>query len=216
MVRAPRTLFDVEGGAHPPRDAVELYVPTPATVGILYSSTDANGDRDMAEAILEFCIHALDRALPYLQREAGYVKAGQHFPGPGGSSIGSYLSAQLETTTVAELYTADHTDVARIHQHVYLGATARCDDDGQYWPVHLDGVRTVLPGLYAVYQSELTALFRQGLEVEWSECDDGTRQITTPPVHELVGRHPRSVPCPGPFRVAHRWDVAAESTARRV
>jgi hypothetical protein len=209
--RTTVSLFSPESGQNPPPGSTELYVEAPATVGILYSSVSKAGNNKLADGLVELSLHAIDRAVPVLQEEAGYVKVGPHYPGPRGRTIGKFLSAQLRTTTVSELYADQHTDVARVHFHVYVGEFALCDDDRQMWPVDIKGIEVALPMFRAAFQMEITRLMSKALDIEWSTKHTGSPEIVTPPAAQFIKDYPHLI-CSGPFQVTHRFDVQEAST----
>jgi hypothetical protein len=209
------SLFTPEVGHTPPAGTSELYLETPATVGILYSSVkDSNAE--LADGLIDLALHSVSSATRVLQKEAGYVKVGPHHPGARGRTIGKYLPAQLRTTTVTELYADQHTDVARVHFHVYVGDSAQCDEDRQMWPVDLRGLEVALPIFQTAFQMELARVMTKALDIEWSTTPGGMPEIVNPPAAQFIKDYPHLV-CRGPFRVAHRLDVqeAAAPAAQR-
>jgi len=203
---------------HPPYEAVELYLETPVTVGIFYATARNAGHHQIADGVHQLRLRALNRALQHLQTHGGYLKVGTHHPQPGGGTVGRFLPGRLRVTAISELMVEGWTDVARLHDHVYVGLTGVCDEDGQLWPVDLRTLREqVLPSMQAIYLHELQRLLTQALEVQWTYLEEhGTTEICQPALHLHADDYPR-VLCTSQPPVQLRWVVRdlAQHAARR-
>jgi hypothetical protein len=204
--RTAQPLFDPNGG-RPPADTVELYLEAPRSLGILYSAALGNRQSSLADAVHSIRVKALDGALRLIQREGGYVKAGQHErAAASGRSVGKFLSAQLFLAAVSDVFADGYNDVARLHEHVYVGMYGLADDDRQYWPVDLDALQNqVLSMAQAEYVHKIKRLTSAALEIRWGKPPGrSTVEVLEPPMYQHLERYPHVI-CPGPFEVRQRW-----------
>lgn len=206
-------LFD-PNTEQPPADAVELYLEAPRSLGIFYDAASKNTNprqtQEMdwiVQTIQQIQPQAVTAALTVLQRKGGYAKVGQHaIATRGQSTIGKYLPASLYISSIFHDLADGRDDIPRFHEHVYVGAQALVDDDGQHWPVDLHALKTQVVSLAQVYYCDAwDKLTTESLGVEWQTVSDlGSVEIVNPPMYQHVGKYPH-VMCEGPFRLRQRW-----------
>jgi hypothetical protein len=215
-------LFDPVSGEGPPRDAIELYVETPISLGVYYSaaldSVEYGASPAKAQyettAILAARDAGIEALLAHLRREGSYVKVGQHYPtGRRGETHGLHLPGNLYMTRVAHLTVpipnGEDPDTARLHDHIYIGAYAPCEDDsshleekGRLWPVDELNLRNVMTSLAALQIHALENSLVTTLDVEWEYPSETNRkrcrELIDPPFVD-VQDYPRLF-CEGPAR----------------
>lgn len=203
-------LFDPNGGA-PPADAVELYLEAPRSLGVFYAAAVANrhaGEHQevVVQAVQRIQQKALDRAVQVIKREGGYAKVGEHrHVGNGRPTVGKYLPATLYLTAISEKFADRRTDVARFHEHIYVGGRALAHEDGRDWPTDLVSLKRVLSMAQAEYRHMIVKISEAALELRWDRVPGlGSVEIIEPPMYEHVTRYPH-VMCSGSFSLRQRW-----------
>lgn len=216
-------LFDPAAGEGPPRDAIELYVETPISLGVyydaaldavLYAGASPTKAHRETTAILAARDAGIEALLAHLRREGSYVKVGQHYPTRRrGETLGEHLRANLYVTRVAHLTCpipdGQEQDVSRLHDHIYIGAYAPCEDDsdhherkGQLWPIDQLNLRNITMSLGALQIEALENSLVESLNTEWeypSEANKNRyRELIDPPFVD-VQDYPRYY-CGGPAR----------------
>lgn len=223
-------LFDPAAGESPPRDAIELYVETPISLGVYYDAaldsvayagaSPAKAHRETT-AILAARDAGIEALLAHLRSDGSYVKVGQHYPTRRrGETLGLHLPGNLYVTRVAHLTVpmpeGQEQDVSRLHDHIYIGAYARCEDDsdlhhvrkGQLWPVDETNLRNITTSLGVLHLQALERSLVESLDVEWeyhSEANTNRhRELIDPPFIDVqdyprlfCGGHARSSACQG-------------------
>lgn len=204
-------LFDPDAGELPPRDAVEVYLETPTTLGLLYTLAVDEGQDRLMDAATAAWEAGVDAALGCLRREAGYLKVGQHYPRPGGGTVGLYLPGHLYLTRVDHVLAEDRGDVARLHDHLYIGCCGLLEEkDSPYyphdveenarrWPVDLYSLqRPVMSMLNAQHADVLYRSLTASVGAQWSEREhaDQFRELTAPALAQYVAEYPRVI-CSG-------------------
>jgi hypothetical protein len=193
--------------------AVELLFETPTTLGLMYTCAVADGYDRFVEAIAAARAAALANAVgcvcDYAMLKVGYH--GRLLSSAG--TVGEYQPGRLWLTQVNHLYATDrsgtvHDDVARLHDHVYLGVTGEDLRDGQRWPVDLHSVRRAAPELQARYLSTVASRLRDSLGVVWGipRDPDVDPELVEPPLAQYEPDYPRVVCHAGP-RTRERWIV---------
>lgn len=243
--QAYRSLFD-PAVEEPPRSAVDFYWETPFSVCVYYDQAlrVLDGDRtagrgyllghpevaqEVIEAILAAREAAVAAALNTLCREGGYLKVGPHHPRPGRPSVGKYLPGQLCITRVPHEYMVDRhptyetvTDLARLHDHIFIGPDGIAEQDGQWWPVDHDSLRKPVMQMAAVaHRAALEDGLTAQLGVTWSIPPAGREALYRPPIRQAFRDiivpdvedeepwHPRPY-CSWGLRRCRRWNVADE------
>lgn len=205
-------LFD-PNTEQPPPDAVELYLEAPRSLGVFYGAVVGNRESgkgaqydSMAQAVERIQQKALDQAVQVIKREGGYAKVGYHaHVGNGQPSAGKYLPANLYVTAVSEKFADQRTDVARIHEHIYVGGKGLVDDTGQHWPIAAGSLKVVLSMAQAEYRHTIVKISESALELEWGQVPPlDSVEIMNPPMYQHVAKYPH-VMCSGPFRIRQRW-----------
>lgn len=205
-------LFD-PNTEQPPADAVELYLEAPRSLGVFYAAVVGNRDSGngaqydtMAQAVERIQRRALDQAVQVIKREGGYAKVGDHaHVGNGQPSAGRYLPASLYVTAVSEIFADQQTDVARPHEHVYVGGQGLVHDDGQHWPVDASSLKVVLSMAQAEYRHTIVKISASALELQWGQVPPlDSVEIVDPPMYRHIGKYAH-VMCAGPFRLRQRW-----------
>lgn len=205
-------LFDPNGG-QPPADAVELYLEAPRSLGVFYAAAVSNSNPErrrvndaLVDALGRIQHQALDRAVQVIKREGSYAKVGEHrHVGNGQPTVGKYLPATLYLTAISEKFADQRTDVARFHEHVYVGGRALTHEDGRHWPTDLVSLKNVLSMAQVRYADAWEELTTEMLGVEWQTVPElGTVELVNPPMYEHVSRYPH-VMCSGSFSLAQRW-----------
>lgn len=218
-------LFDPAAGESPPRDAIELYVETPISLGVyydaaldsvLYAGASPAKARRETTAILAARDAGIEALLAHLRREGSYVKVGQHYPTRRrGETLGLHLRGNLYVTRVAHLTCpipdGQEEDVSRLHDHIYIGAYGPCEDDsdhherkGRLWPIDQQNLRNITMSLGAIHLQALERSLIDSLDAEWeypSEANKNRyRELIDPPFVD-VQDYPRYY-CGGPARSA--------------
>lgn len=210
---APLPLFDPAVGAAPPADAVELYFEAPLSVGLFHMHSTLGGREDHVAAIDEAIEAAMSDVLACLYDHA-LLKVGYHArQRRSGATVGEYQAGQLYLTRVSHLLAADRdgvvcNDVARLHDHVYLGATGTARD-GRRWPVDLYCSRRAITQMWPRYHASLTQMLSASLGVSWSVRESGSSpasELIDPPLEQFVADYPRVV-CRDGYRIGNRWNV---------
>jgi hypothetical protein len=198
-------LFDPNNG-RPPADAVELYLEAPRSLGIFYSAAISGHQNVYVDAVNRIRVMALNDTLRVIQREGGYLKVGQHTRLPSGRTVGKFLPGKLFISAVSDVFSEGHEDVARLHEHVYVGGYGLCDEDRQTWPVDLDTLKNqVLLIAQVHYSSKIQNLTAQVLDVKWNKpIGFATTELVEPPMYQHLNKYPR-VMCKGPFATKQQW-----------
>lgn len=216
-------LFDPAAGESPPRDAIELYVETPVSLGIyldaaldsvVYAGASPAKAQRKTTAILAARDAGIEALLAHLRREGSFVKVGQHYPTRRrGETLGLHLRGNLYVARVAHLSCpvpeGQEQDVSRLHDHIYIGAYARCEDDsdhheqkGQLWPVDRLNLHNITMSLGVLQIEALENSLVESLGVEWEyptvANKNRYRELIYPPFVD-VQDYPRLF-CGGPAR----------------
>jgi hypothetical protein len=145
-------LFDPDT-ERPPFGAAELYLDTPISIGILYLAGILEDQPEYVEAIDTAWAEAREAALRCL-RENVMLKIGYHARLPSGRSVGVFTPGRLYLTAVSHPQASWkgewQGDVARLHDHIYIGPEGIAEQDGQHWPIDLHNLRTQLLSLIEV------------------------------------------------------------------
>lgn len=209
-------LFDPDAGEVPPPAAVELYFEAPTTVGLLRSESEAIGRYRFVAAVDAAREAAMAAALDVLHDNA-LLKIGYHArQRTSPVTVGVYGPGQLYLTRVAHTMAADrknvlHTDLDRVHDHIYLGEYGIADEDGQRWPVDLYSVKKAITTMHPLYRVALERSLSDSLGVVWSFPDSSgdPRELVEPALAQYVPDYPRVI-CRDQVRVEsllHRWNV---------
>ncbi|MGE0346581.1 MAG: hypothetical protein AB7N73_12265 [Gemmatimonadales bacterium] len=202
-------LFDPNAGECPPASAIEFYLETPTTLGLLHTLATQKGMTDYTSAIMQ----AWDAgAAAFLRVLTSFVEleCSPITRLPSGARVGLYqLPDQLFVTRVPHVI-AGGTEIARFHDHIYVGATGV--HDGAHWPVDFDGLRAQIDGPAAVAEGELVRTLTASIGTEWSidpQPATGFRELIGPALAAYVEDYPRH-DCPGDFEPAsaQRWTIA--------
>ena len=121
------------------------------------------------------------------------------------ATVGEYWPGRLWLTRVSHLFATDraglvHGDVARLHDHIYLGVVGEDLRDGQRWPVDLYSVRRAAPELHARYLYTVAERLRESLGVVWGipPRPDVVPELVEPALAQYVPDYPRVVCQAGP------------------
>ncbi|MDN5750260.1 MAG: relaxase domain-containing protein [Pseudonocardia sp.] len=210
---APLPLFDPAVGEVPPVDAVELYFEAPLSVGLFHMQSTLGGREDHVAAIDAAIEAAMSDVLACLHDHA-LLKVGYHArQRRSGATVGEYQPGQLYLTRVSHLLATDRdgvvrNDVARLHGHVYFGATGTARD-GQRWPVDLYSSRRAITQMWPRYHQRLERALSTSLGVAWGVRESGpspARELIDPPLEQFVADYPRVV-CRDGYRIGDRWNV---------
>lgn len=208
---SPLPLFDPAVGEAPPADAVELYFEAPLSVGLLHMHSTLGGREDHVAAIDEAIEAAMADVLACLHDHA-LLKVGHHArQRRSGATVGEYQAGQLYLTRVSHLLATDRdgvvcNDVARLHDHVYLGATGTARD-GRRWPVDLYSSRRASTQMWPRYHQRLERALSASLDVTWSIPESPVAsELIDPPLEQFVADYPRVV-CRDGYRIGDRWNV---------
>ena len=219
--RALASLTPLFDPARPPGelDAVDLVFDVPASAGLLHTVAVLDGpavcvaavaaaqEAGAAAVVDRLCSHAL-------------LAVGEHGPRPAGhvGTVGEYRYGVLALTRVRHEWAVDrsgtvHTEVARLHEHVYLGVTGVDPRTSRSWPVALDAFAPAsgtFAGLHAVFSHIFRTALAARLPVVWSvpPTPGAEPELTAPPMAEHLAGH-RPVSCHDGPRVRQRWHVRA-------
>lgn len=211
---APVALFSPAAGEAPPAAAVELYFEAPTSVGILYAYAFDGGRDDVVDAIEAAREAAMADVLQCLYEHA-LLKVGQHTRQRRSQvTVGEYQPGELQVTRVAHVWATDragvgHGDVARIHDHVYLGATGYLPRDGRRWPVDLHSSRRSCTQMWPRYKFQFETALTARLGVTWGPRGGGqspASELIDPALAQYVLDFPRCI-CRDGYQVAERWNV---------
>jgi hypothetical protein len=98
-------------------------------------------------------------------------------------------------------------DVARLHDHVYVGAEGIADQDGQHWPV--DVRKHIVSLVEVAYASTLRDAITENLGAQWTRPDFSAPAQILGIDPALMAEFPRVV-CSDAPRVLRRWIVQEE------
>jgi hypothetical protein len=202
-------LFDPTAGEGPPVSAIEFYLETPTTLGLLHTLATQKGMTDYTQAIVEAWevgVAGFLRVLPtFTALECSPIT---RLPVTG-ERVGLFLPGRVFVTRVSHVISGG-TEIARFHDHIYVGATGI--RDGQHWPVDFESLRTQMVGLAAIAEGEMARALTAAIGVEWSfdpHPSTGFRELIGPALAGYVEDYPRH-DCPGDFEPApaQRWRIA--------
>jgi hypothetical protein len=201
-------LFDPDT-ERPPFGAAELYLDTPISIGILYLAGILEDQPEYVEAIDTAWAEAREAALRCL-RENVMLKIGYHARLPSGRSVGVFTPGRLYLTAVSHPQASWkgewQGDVARLHDHIYIGPEGIAEQDGQHWPVDMHNLRTQLLSLVEVtYEEALEQSLRASLNLQWRTPEDGTTEVLGV-APDLIAEYPR-LTCSAPRHDGIRWIV---------
>ncbi|MFD4058819.1 hypothetical protein [Streptomyces californicus] len=202
-------LFD-PGTERPPFGAAELYLDTPTSIGILYLAGILEDQPEYVEAIDTAWAEAREAALRCL-RENVMLKVGYHSRLPSGRSVGVFTPGRLYLTAVSHPQASWkgewQGDVARLHDHIYIGPEGIAAQDGQHWPVDLHNLRTQLLSLVEItYKDALQQSLRASLNLPFGPSgDEGYSELDTVSP-DLIAAYPRLI-CRAPRHGGIRWIV---------
>jgi hypothetical protein len=193
--------------------AVELLLETPTTLGLMHTCAVADGRDAFVEAIADAHEAAIADAVAcvcnYAMLKVGYHGRLRYSV----ATVGEYWPGRLWLTRVSHQFATDraglvHDDVARLHDHIYLGVVGEDLRDGQRWPVDLYSVRLAAPELHARYISTVAQRLRESLGVVWGIPPrlDVRPELVEPALAQYVPDYPRVVCQAGP-RTRERWIV---------
>lgn len=211
--RCDLPLFDPDAGELPPYEAAELYFEAPTTLGLLRCEATATGRHDLVDAVDAAREAAIDAALEVLYDNA-LLKIGYHARQRSSPvTVGVYGPGRLYLTRVAHAVATNHrgvthTDIDRVHDHIYLGEYGIADEDGQRWPVDLLSVKKGITSMEVRYRVALERTLSDSLGVVWS-WQDGSgkpRELIEPALAQYAGNY-RRVKCSDQTQVAQRWNV---------
>lgn len=222
-VPPPAALFDPRLGGQPPPSAVEIYLEAPLSAGALYQAAAIAGDERIMAAVEAARDAAMDSVLACLF-ECALLKVGYHSRQRTSQwTVGEYLPGQLAITRVEHVWATDagrvtHDDIARLHDHIYLGATGVLPRDQQRWPVDLYSARRASTQMRPRYAFQFEQSLTASLGVAW-----GPRGADPEPVREIVrpmmpgfvhvpelSRYVPGYPrvlCRDGYRLDDRWNV---------
>src|SRR5207237_10239355 len=115
-------------------------------------------------------------ALEYLQREAGFSRAGYHgSAGPDGATVGRYVDAH-EWIAAEFLHETSRAGDVQMHSHLQvLNRVPTVDDDGTVVWRTLDSraLHKARPGMEAVYHRTMEEQLTRDLPVDLETREDG-------------------------------------------
>jgi hypothetical protein len=98
-------------------------------------------------------------------------------------------------------------DVARLHDHIYIGPEGIAEQDGQRWPVDLYNLRTQLLSLVEItYEDALQQSPQASLNVPFRPSDDAGYSEPATVSPDLIEDYPRLI-CDAPSHDGIRWIV---------
>jgi hypothetical protein len=200
-------LFDPDT-ERPPFRAAELYLETPASVGVLYLAGVLEDQPEYVEAIEAAWTEAREAALRCL-RENVMLKVGYHARLPSGRSVGVFTPGRLYLTAVSHPQASWkgewQGDVARLHDHIYIGPEGIAEQDGQHWPVDMHNLRGQLSLVEVTYEEALEQSLRASLNLQWRRPEGGTSEVLGV-APDLIAEYPRLI-CGTPRHDGIRWIV---------
>lgn len=174
-------LFDPAAGP-PPAGAIEVYFETPVSLGMLLHFAEERGRRELVEAAVRAHTEATNAVLRSFALDI-HLKVGEHIEIPGKPSMGRYLPGRVPLTVVSHTHVPGHDDVARMHDHVFIGCRGIADVDGACWPVDLESLRKNILVQAVAHVAGLQRYLRNVWGMEWSDPRDKTEMG----FQELVG-----------------------------
>jgi hypothetical protein len=187
-------LFDPAETA-PPAGATEIYFETPVTLGLLHTFSQRYADQpELAAAARAAHAAGTRAALQAIARDV-MLKVGEHTEIPGRPSMGRYLPGRVPLTVVSHSHVGDPGDIARFHDHVFIGRRGIADVDGQWWPVDLDGLFRGLRSFATHHTHQIQLHLQDELGARWSGPEDrtwmGFQELVQPNLAQYVGDFPR-------------------------
>ncbi|MFR9802541.1 hypothetical protein ACL02T_09595 [Pseudonocardia sp. RS010] len=190
-------LFD-PAEALPPTGALEVYFETPVSLGMLLTFAEERGYRELTEAAVRAHAEAVRDLLWSLARNV-HLKVGEHTGIPGRPSMGRYLPGRIPLTVVSHTHVPDCTDVARFHDHVFIGRRGIADVDGRWWPIDLDSLHKNIRVQAVTYNAALKKYLRDVWGMRWSDPAErtwmGFDELVEPNFAPSVADYPRRL-CP--------------------
>jgi len=188
-------LFD-PATSPPPAGAIEVYFETPVSLGMLLHFAQERGRNELVEAAVRAHTEATRAVLQSLAVDI-HLKVGQHIEIPGKPSMGRYLPGRVPLTVVSHTHVLDRHDVARMHDHVFIGRRGVADVDGDWWPVDLDSLRKNILVQSVAHVGALQRYLRNVWGMEWSDPDDktelGFQELIGPNFAPSVPDFPRQI-----------------------
>lgn len=195
-------------GSRPPADALELYVPAPATLSAALSNLDpANpAHREAIDTVVGIYARSAAPVLQELQRAVNL----------GADTFAVRLSLAADAHGHVP-----GLDAARLHLHVYVGPTVENVHTGRAEPLDQAQLGRLADNVYMKHRRWLEETTTKELHVQWGEVaglGDLWHEITRPDFARLVDltEDTAASACPGSFgplaRIyaderAHRFNV---------
>ena len=195
----------------PPTGAIEVYFETPASLGMLLTFAKERGYPELMEAAVRAHTEATRAVLRSFAKDV-HLKVGEHTEVPGRPSMGRYLPGRVPLTVVSHTHVADHDDVARVHDHVFIGRRGIADVDGQWWPVDVDSLYKNIRVQAVAHVGAIQLHLQRAWGMRWSEPEDrtwmGFEELVEPNFAPTVADYPRRL-CPYGYgsQSSGRWNV---------
>jgi hypothetical protein len=191
----------------PPSSAVEIYFETPTSLGLLYTFSQRFDQPRLVGAVREAHEAGIAAALDAIA-DVALLKVGEHIEIPGKPSMGRYLPGRLSLTRVSHTYTGDPGDIARFHDHVFIGRTGIADHDGERWPLATEDLRRGLRTFAVCHIGGIHVSLRESIGARWSEERTwmGFQELTYPDLGQYVADFPRQY-CRYGLSSPARWNV---------
>ncbi|MCF7547299.1 hypothetical protein [Pseudonocardia sp. WMMC193] len=180
----------------PPAGAIEVYFETPVSLGMLLHFAEERGRDELVEAAVRAHTEATRAMLQSFALDI-HLKVGEHIEIPGKPSMGRYLPGRVPLTVVSHTHVPGQTDVARMHDHVFIGRRGIADVDGDWWPVDLDSLRKNILVQSVAHVAALRFYLRDVWGMEWSAPEDrtelGFQELVGPNFAPSVSDFPRRI-----------------------
>lgn len=149
------------------------------SVSVYYAALMVAGRVGDAEKVWEAHRAAVTAALTYLEREAGYSRAGYHGRTKDGRSVGDYVEARHWVAARFD-HTTNREHQPQLHSHVELLNRVQCERDGVWRAVDGKALYAEKRAADAVYELTLQHLVEAELPVGFVAREDGK-------AHEIAG-----------------------------
>lgn len=149
------------------------------SISVYYAALLVAGRTEDAEKVWQAHRAGVAAALAYMEREAGFSRAGYHGRTKDGRSVGDYVDAR-HWIAVRFDHTTNREHQPQLHSHVNLLNKVMCEKDGVWRAVDGKALYAEQRGADAIYELTMEQAVMRDLPVQFTTREDGK-------AHEIVG-----------------------------